>query len=63
MEQAVDSMVIQGAKLLGLDLHSAAVSQARTIAREAVRDGVDPEQAYEYARQAMIQATPVVEAA
>ena len=63
MEQAVESMISQGAKLLGLDPHSEAVSKARTIAREAVRDGVDAEQAYEYARQAMIQVPQGAEAA
>lgn len=53
MEALADSMVMESAVRLGLDLTSQRVNDARITAREAIRNGCTLDDAVEYARSVL----------
>lgn len=52
--ERVFAMINETAKMVGLDLDSDQVREARTIARLAIEDGRTEDEAYEFARGALI---------
>lgn len=58
MEQ-VFAKIAETARMLGIEQSDARVGRARTIAQMAVADGRSEEDAYEFARSALLGTSPV----